>query len=604
MSRVSNMWSTWVRGAALLRRSIALLTSPAPSAAIAYFLLVLLSSLLPVLGAWIFKVMLDLLAAQYEAALLAALLYAVTIVLPLGLDPVQQALSSWLEARATAEVDLRLMRAGMNLVDLEKLEQPSFHDQLRMTQEIPGLLPRMISDFRTVVGSLVTFIGLLALLVSLNPLLPILLAALTVPRIMLEVRSIKLLYWTMFQHSRAAREMDYCLRVVTEPSSAKELRVFGLGEYFLGRFRDRSWRALKEMTSIRLRQLSLSFGLNILYALAVGGGLWYVATQAGSGGLTIGDVGLYVNSVVQAQMLLHQLPDGLRSTYQTLLHMQDFFAMLDGARPRIKMAGEGKGLPMPARLRAGLELRNVTFTYPGSTKPVLSEVSFTIPSGKITALVGSNGAGKSTIIKLLSRMYDPTDGEILLDRVPIWKYDLEAYRRGLAVVYQDHARFALTLGENIGVGGGDPVSVPREMIEHAGRLAGVEELAKGLASGYDTPMGRMFEGGLELSGGQWQRVALSRGVLRVELGALVVLLDEPTSALDAEAEEMVLRCMRELMIGRTVLVISHRLSLVKSADQIVVLDGGRVVEVGSHVELVGRGGVYAGLFELQARRYR
>ncbi|WP_041424387.1 ATP-binding cassette domain-containing protein [Thermobaculum terrenum] len=509
-----------------LWRAIALLVVPAPATAAVYLLLVLASGVLPVMGTWLLKLVLDRLgAAQYGAALLAALLYAVTLALPAVLDPVQRAVSAWLEARAIAEIDLRLMGAGMRLVDLVEAERPAFHDRLRMTQEMPGLLPRMIYDFRAVLGSLITLVGLLLLLASLHPLLPVVLAALAVPHMVLEERSTKLLYWAMAMHSRAAREMDYCLRVVTEPGSAKEVRVFGLGGFFLGRFRDRSRAALREMTRIRLRHMGLSVALNVLYALALGGGLWYVAAQAGSGRLTIGDVGLYVNSIVQAQRLLHLLPDSFRRAYQTLLYTWDFFALLNDAEPRIKLPEPGKGLPVPGRLREGIELRGVSFRYPESTTCVLWGVSFELPAGKVTALVGHNGAGKSTLVKLLTRMYDPIEGEILLDGVPIQEYDLEDLRGRIAVVYQDFARLALTLGENIAVGGGDPERVPPEQIARAAVWAGAEEIAERLPQGYETELTRRFEGGVELSWGQWQRVALARGYVR---DGAVVILDEPT----------------------------------------------------------------------------
>jgi len=231
---------------------------------------------------------------------------------------------------------------------------------------------------------------------------------------------------------------------------------------------------------------------------------------------------------------------------------------------------------------------------------VLQGVNARLPAGKVTALVGVNGAGKSTLVKLLTRMYDPTGGLILLDGPPLANYDLASLRSRMAVVYQDFARFALTLCENIAVG--DIETEPdMQRVEQAARWSGADEVAANLPEGYATELTRRFEGGVELSGGEWQKVALARSFLR---DAALVILDEPTSALDADAEYQLFQHFRALITGKTGLLISHRLSTVRMADQILVLDGGRIVETGSHTELMARGGHYASLYEMQAGRYR
>ena len=242
----------------------------------------------------------------------------------------------------------------------------------------------------------------------------------------------------------------------------------------------------------------------------------------------------------------------------------------------------------------------MSFTYPNSDRPVLSRVSAQMPSGAVTAIVGANGAGKSTLVKLLTRMYDPNEGQILLNGIPLAEYDLDSLRRGIAVVYQDFAQFALTFGENVAVG----AAVPGQMssrIEEAARWAGADEIASRLPAGYETQLTRRFEGGVELSGGEWQKVGLARGFVR---DAGLVILDEPTAALDAEAEYQLFQRFREIVIGKTALLISHRFSTVRMADQILVLDGGGIIEAGSHDELVEMGGRYAALYEMQAGRYR
>ena len=347
-------------------------------------------------------------------------------------------------------------------------------------------------------------------------------------------------------------------------------------------------------------QLRVTTALGALYALTLAGGFWYVATQAGAGRLTLGDVVLYLGAVIQAELLTSSLTNGIGHLYQALLPLQRLFEFLDCARPTIKLAAPGQGYAAPAACQAGIELRQVGFRYPESTQTVLADVSAVLPAGRVTALVGANGAGKSTLVKLLTRMYDPTTGTILLDGTPLDEYELDSWRRRIAVVYQDFAQFALTLHENIAVGAyaaGDGEG----RLEQAAQWAGAGEIAAKLPHGYDTQLTRRFEGGVELSGGEWQKVALARGFVR---DAAVVILDEPTAALDAEAEYRLFEQFRELVRGKTALIISHRFSTVRMADHIVVLEDGRVVEAGSHAALVAQGGRYATLYEMQAGRYR
>jgi ATP-binding cassette subfamily B protein len=324
----------------------------------------------------------------------------------------------------------------------------------------------------------------------------------------------------------------------------------------------------------------------------------------------LGEVALYLGAVVQAEARLLFLSTAFGTAHQVLLQLPRLFAFLDGAGPTIAVAaGES---PVPAALRTGLVLRDVGFRYPEGPSPVLAGVTACIPAGRVTALVGANGAGKSTLVKLLTRMYDPTGGQILLDGQPLAAYDLDSLRRRIAVVYQDFARFSLTLRENVAVGAfaahmhdasgeagrsagaaGDP--------EEAARRAGADDVARRLRHGYDTPLTRRFAGGVELSGGEWQKVALARSYAR---DAALVILDEPTAALDADAEERLFAQFRALAAGKTTLLISHRFSTVRLADHILVLEDGRIGEAGSHGDLVALGGRYAALYEMQAGRYR
>ena len=611
-----NALRAFATGARVLLRGVGLLLTADRPLAAAFVGLVMVLGVLPVGQVWLSKVVVDRLASGgASGAMTPALLYATALVAAAGLTPVMNALADRLRDRAFGDVDRRLMRAGTKLVDLYRVERPAFQDELKMASAVVWQWPILLWLIQTGVGTTLTLAGVLILLARLHPLLPLALVALTVPSMVVAERAHRLRVLAMGRQSRAGREMDYCVRLATEPSAAKEVRIFGLGGYLLQRFRERSQAALREMNAIRRYELRLSGGLVGLQALGVAAGFWYVGAQVGAGQLSIGEVALYVTAVVQAESRLSMFSRLFWQMKQALLHLPVLFAFLESAGPSISVAPRGVGRPVPSTLRSGVELRRVGFRYPDGPAAVLDGLDAVLPAGKVTALVGANGAGKSTLVKLLTRMYDPTEGEILLDGAPLAAYDLESLRSGIAVAYQDFARFSLTLRENIAVGaaalapvnghaagriGGDANSHAGD-IEVAAQFAGADEVAAKLPLGYDTRLTRRFAGGVDLSGGEWQKVALARAFIR---DAALVVLDEPTAALDAEAEYRLFNRFRELVAGKTALLISHRFSTVRMADHIVVLEGGRAVEAGSHDALLSLGERYAALYEMQAGRYR
>nr|WP_238345088.1 ATP-binding cassette domain-containing protein [Actinopolymorpha cephalotaxi] len=285
------------------------------------------------------------------------------------------------------------------------------------------------------------------------------------------------------------------------------------------------------------------------------------------------------------------------------LYLRQLFAFTDAAAPGIALPPAAAGLPAPARHHEGVDFTDVAFTYPNASagsEPILRGVNAALPAGTVTAVVGDNGAGKSTLVKLLTTMYDPTAGYLRLDGRPLSAYDLASLRASTGGVFQDFARFALTAGENIAVGAGDATATP-EQIRAAARAAGADSVVATLPDDYDTPLIRTFDGGVDLSGGQWQKLATARGLLR---DAALVVLDEPTAALDVDAERRLFDTFRTLLAGRTGVLVSHRFSTVRMADQILVLENGVVVEAGSHTDLLALDGRYAAMFEMQAGRYR
>ena len=366
-----------------LGRGLLLVGGGMPRAASVHVCLMLLLALLPVLQVWLTKLLLDAVTigagsvtAAVGWAMSLAAAYALTLVVPAALTPVQRVLSSWIEERAVGELDGRLIRAGTRLADLVRLERPAFQDQLQLVRRAASQdLPRLIPLLEAGAGPLLSSVGLLLLLTLLHPLLPIVLAAVSIPHFVVEYRMNRLQYQAMARQSRPAREMDYCAAVTTQPAAAKEVRVFGLGDFFLQRFRERRDAALAEMTRVRLAQLKMSTVFSGAYALVLAGGFWYVAAQAGAGQLTLGDLALYLGAVTQGQSFAQRMSVWFGMFYGVLARLRAFFDFLDQARPAIKLPAPEQGHAAPAPLEQGLELRQIEFRYPESTQAVLADVS-------------------------------------------------------------------------------------------------------------------------------------------------------------------------------------------------------------------------------------
>ncbi len=595
-------------------RGVQLLVASAPLPATAYLALIVLFSVVPVAQVWLLKWLVDVLSAPLSIAgghagelnsellTVLAVLYLLTLLIPAGLQSLHDNLDAIIKERIVVEVDQRIMQASERLVDLQRIEAPSFHDEVKLIRQSSYEVPMMLGMLSLGIGTMLTLGGLLLLLVQIHPVLPLLLLLVGIPYQRARRRIEAEKYRSRAENSHVAREMEYYTRLALEPAVAHEVRVFGLGDFLLQRYRQRRDRMMAEGQRLRLREFVQALAYSGITTLVLTGAFSYTALQASAGQLQVGDIALYLGAVVQAQERALALGNFFANLHRVQLHLRGLFDFLEGAWPAIALPPQGQGVHAPARFKEGVELREVHFHYPGGSQDiaVLQGVNARLPAGKVTALVGVNGAGKSTLVKLLTRMYDPTSGVLLLDGAPLANYDLASLRSRMAVVYQDFARFALTLRENIAVG--DIETEPDlQHVEQAARWSGADEIATNLPQGYATELTRRFEGGVELSGGEWQKVALARSFLR---DAALVILDEPASALDAEAEYQLLQHFRALITGKTGLLISHRLSTVRMADQILVLDGGRIVEAGSHAELMARGGHYASLYEMQAGRYR
>jgi ATP-binding cassette subfamily B protein len=379
--------------------------------------------------------------------------------------------------------------------------------------------------------------------------------------------------------------------------AAKELKLFNLSDYITQRFTSLSERIYRENVALSSKKLLVGGLLSLIGTCGYYGGYLYAIIEAVHGRYSIASFSLITIAIQQSSANLQQVFSISSGIADQALFLTDLIAFFD-MEPTVR--SKPNALPAPRPIRRGFEFRDVSFAYPGSERRVLKNFNFTIEPGQRIALIGENGQGKTTVVKLITRLYDPTEGQILLDGVDLRDYSLDDLHREMGVIFQDFMRYEMTVRENIGVGQVE-VTHTDEEIARAAQKSLAAEVVKKLPGGYDQMLGRRFVTGLDLSGGEWQRIALARAYLR---DAQLLILDEPTAALDAKSELEVFERFAELTAGKMALLISHRFSTVRMADRIVVLAGGRLVEAGTHQQLMALGGQYAEMFEMQAASYR
>jgi ATP-binding cassette subfamily B protein len=384
--------------------------------------------------------------------------------------------------------------------------------------------------------------------------------------------------------------------MLTGDRHANEFRLFNLGKYFITRFNAIRGILKKEKLYFEKRRALGDFIAQSSATLAVFGSVVYIAFKTVQGTITLGDMVMYFQAFQKGLGFLKTLLGSGAQMYEDnlfLSHLYEFLTLKPHIREPISPCR------LPEKIQTGIEFKNVNFFYHNNEKNVLNCVNFSIQPGEIVALVGENGSGKSTIVKLLARLYDPRTGDIFLDGQNIKQFKTDAYRKKISVVFQDHINYQLSAKENICLG---DIEQPADMarIEEAARQSGADKKISGFPAGYDTPLGRWFKDGEELSIGQWQMMAISRAFFR---NAEIVILDEPSSALDPGTEQAVFSRLKALIKGRSALIISHRYSTVKIADKILVLDNGCIIEQGSHHDLIRQNGKYAGLYHTQAKGY-
>jgi ATP-binding cassette, subfamily B, bacterial len=501
-----------------------------------------------------------------------------------------------LQERISQVVQLQVMEHASTL-DLAYFEDSRSYDLLRQAQQESAMRPlNMVNGALSLIQALITLASMLALLLGLNPWLALVVLGAAIPSFLSNARFSRKGFRLAMWGAQIRRRMFYLATLVTTDTAAKEVKLFGLGPFFTERF-----RLLGAVYYARLRKLAIQRSLV--------GGAWgtlepfvgsltylYIALQAVNGKLTLGDLTLYTMATNSVQGGIQSVFSAFSQMYENALYMKNLDEVL-AAVPTIRAPEQPAALPDPPR--GHIVFDHVSFRYPGAQISALDDVSIEIRPGETVALVGRNGAGKSTFIKLLCRLYDPQAGRILLDGVDIRDLDPADLWSGIGGMFQDYVTYQATAGENIGLGEVARVE-DRDVIVRSAERAGAAPLIEGLPRGYDTALGKWFGQGVQLSGGEWQKVALARSFMR---DAPVLVLDEPTSALDAHAEHELFTRIRELATGRTAVFISHRFSTVRKADRILLIEDGKLAEQGTHQELMRLGGQYAEMFTLQASAY-
>jgi ATP-binding cassette, subfamily B, bacterial len=596
-------WRTRLASMRNIRPLLRMVWETSPALVSATTLLRLVRALLPLAMLWVSKLILDGVVNWIRRGNGDASRIWKLVALELGLAVLSDLLAransladSLLADRFTNRISVRLIQHATKL-DLASFEDPVFYDKLerarRQTTGRIGLLAAVLN----MAQDTLSLISLSAGLIVFSPWLMVLLIAAVIPAFLGETHFTALAYSVLYRWTPQRRLLDYIRLLGASSQSAKEVKIFGLGGHLAERYHEVSDRIYEENKKVATKRASVGFLLNLVSTGGYYGAYAVVLIRTLAGAISVGTFTFLTGAFSRSRMYIEKILQSFTDISDQALYLKDLFEFFE-MEPSIRsLAG---ALPAPRPIRSGFEFRNVGFAYPGSSRMVVENISFRLETKEKIALIGENGAGKTTLVKLLARLYDPTVGEILLDGVDLREYDVEDLRQEIGVIFQDYMRYELLAKENIGFGKIEDLA-DRARIEVAAQKSMAFQVIGKLPNGYDQMIGRRFEGGVDLSGGEWQKFALARAYMR---DAQLLILDEPTATLDARAEYEVFRRFAELTKGRMAVLISHRFSTVRMADRILVLENGQIREQGTHDKLVALGGRYAELFELQAAGYR
>ena len=579
-----------------------LIWNTSPGMALTNIVLRLIQSGIPVTTLYIGKLIIDeIIRLATDGGELTTLWWYVGAELALGL--ISAGLSRIVSLNDALLGDLLSNETSEQLIehaarlDLAQFEDSEFYDKLERARRQTTNRTFLMSQILSQAQNFITILFLGAGLIVFNPWLILLLIIAVIPAFLSELHFNQRSYSMTRNWTPERRELDYIRFVGASDQMAKEVKMFGLADYLKKRFAVVAKQYFEANKSLAVKRAGWGFVFTGMGTLGYYAAYVVIILQTISGSITIGDLTFLSGSFSRMRGLLQSLLTQLGSIAQSALYLQDLFDFLN-LKPTI--SSPEKPIPFPEPIQAGFQFEGVSFKYPGSDVYAVKDLTFHLHPGEKLALVGENGAGKTTLVKLLARLYDPDEGRILLDGKDLKSYDLAEVREHIGVIFQDYIRFNLKAGENIAVGRIE-AREDSERIEEAAARSLADSVVSGLPDGYEQMLGRRFDGGVDLSGGQWQKIALARAYMR---DAQLLILDEPTSALDARAEFEVFERFADLTKGKMAVLISHRFSTVRMADRILVLEKGKLLEIGSHEKLLQSDGLYAELFHLQAKGYQ
>jgi ATP-binding cassette, subfamily B, bacterial len=585
----------------LFRKALNLVWESAPGWATVNIVISVLQSFLPLVLLYLIKLLIDEITRAVSAGTISTNIIPMIIVVVViyFLDEVSSDFGNFVRKKQSVKLEehmYSLLHSKAVRLDLINFEHPAYFDCLsRATSEAPwrpnSILNNIISMFR----GLLSLVLMAGLLLTLHWGVALLLVAVNIPGIWLRLHFADILYNFQRKQTPEARKSAYFNWLLTGDRPSREIRLFGLGDYFMSLFKRSFNQQNEEELNILRKRTSIELITDVVKAFAFLALLIIIARRTVSGDLSLGQMAMFLLAFRQGMTSIKDLFSSLAGLYEDGLFIGDTFEFLDLKENVVALPPVTK----PAELKSEIKVENLLFTYPGNNSPTIDKVSFGIRKGEIIALVGPNGAGKSTLVRLLARLYDPDSGTVKWDGKDIRTMDPDDYRKYFSVVFQDFMLYNLTAGENIRMGNIEISDADRN-IRQAASSAGVHDLLNNLPGGYDAPIGTLFDDSRELSWGEWQKIALARALFRE---APVLILDEPSSSLDADTEYEIFSRFREIVKGRTSILITHRFTNVTLADRIIVLEKGAITETGTHEDLMKKRGRYYSMYTRQASRF-
>ncbi len=584
---------------ALFRKALNLVWDSAPGWATVNIVISVLQSFLPLVLVWLIKLLIDEITQAVStgsAANIITLIIAVVVVY--FLDEVSTDTGNYVRNKQSVKLEgymYGLLHSKAVRLDLINFEHPGYYDCLsRATSEAPWRPNNILNNIVSMFRGLLSLLLMAGLLITLHWGVALLLVVVNIPGIWLRLHYADILYNFQRERTPEARKSAYFSWLLTGDRPSREIRLFGLGNYFISLFKQSFNRQKEEELNIIRKRTLIELVSDAVKASAILVLLIIIARQTISGKLTLGQMAMFLLAFRQGMTYIKDLFSSLAGLYEDGLFIGDTFEFLDLKENVIAQSP----VTIPADLKSDISVESLSFTYPGNQHPTVDNISFRIKKGEIVALVGPNGAGKSTLVRLLARLYDPDSGIVKWDGNDIRTMDPDEYRKFFSVVFQDFMLYNLSAGENIRMGNIETKDIGSK-IKNAASSAGVDDLLNNLPKGYDTVIGTLFDDSRELSWGEWQKIALARALFRQ---APVLILDEPSSSLDADTEYEIFSKFREIVNGRTSILITHRFTNVTLADRIIVLENGAITETGTHGELMKKKGRYYEMYIKQTAR--